>query len=40
MFPYVRMGGLDKFPFLKDIAGGGLDVFYGPAGGRRNLVNV
>jgi hypothetical protein len=36
----VQMGGLDKFPFLKDFIGCGLDVFDGPAGGRRYLVDV
>ena len=40
MFAYVKMGGLDKFPFLKDIVWCGLDVFDGPTGGRPNLVNV
>ena len=40
MFAYVKMGGLDKFPLLKDSVWCGLDVFDGPTGGRRNLVDV
>ena len=40
MFPYVKMSGLDKFPFLKNFIWRGLDVFDGPARGRRNLVDV
>ena len=40
MFAYVKMGCLDKFPFLKDSVWCGLNVFDGPAGGRRYLVDV
>jgi len=40
MFPYVKMSGLDKFPFLKNSVWCGLDVFNRPARGRRNLVDV
>ena len=40
MFAYVTMGCLDQFPFLKDSVWCGLNVFDGPAGGRRYLVDV